>query len=994
MNIEDLLSHADFIRALARSLVVDEHQAADIEQQTWLAALKSPPDGARPVRSWFSAVVRNFVRRAYRDAGRRRKHEGKVEEIDSKTPPSPYEIVSRSEIGRSLLEEVLRLQDPYRTTILYRFYEDMPPRDIAEHLGIPVERVRAHLKRGVAKLRERLDAKHGGDRKKWIMALAPVAGMKLGSGAAAAGSGTAFTGVLTMYTYMKLSVAAAVLIGLSLSLFYLLSGNPANEEDGFLAGDAVTDPMTRKTAGHGEGLDSSNKQIRGDAHSRSRIKAALNTVTLDGCVLSRPGGRAVEGARVVVDELPFREGFMSQEVRTDPEGRFSLDCPVRESQDTSGFHIRVSADHYKEIKTVLPYGGHEILDCGSFYLDNNEEYVVEVIDTNKDPVPGARMSFLQEFGDEAFIEKIADSQGRILVTEQELDLKKWTFMGIRVQAPGMADYFYFRWTHDDGGRDVIPERVVMEQAGTRSLRVVDEDTKQGIAGAKVDLEWYIPCWNRPISSVHRETDREGRFDLPLTTLTKRIIVLAKIYAHGYQGYDEWCEGRYPSQINVKRMSKFISCLAVDSRDRETLPNLKISVNRMVNVFTDEKGFFNLSCKYGEGGSIYLYAPEKKLFFRSKIKLKEFENKLLVIPFEEAIQDKLKVVFQDGLGKPVVGAFVEMKYDPDKCCAENYFCNTDAEGNAVFDIRMAEPIDVSLAFTCEGFGTTEFGPFRIGVEEEEPVRKLVLERGTLFQNLRILDENGNPVAKKTVIADLTMEGGTTKRFRGESDDDGLCDLTIPPFIDGVLYVEERPDTVVVIDYNALLERRWINLLLCRNMAPNYVIEGVVTTDSGEPLEGVYIQPSITSGSKRHINWTKSRKDGSFRFPVFENETFSLSISSTLHDGSWYTAEERMGLRVGTRLEILMTPSSGVKVKLDTLWRKYRNKRSEYETWLETEDGRKIEAAETRTTSWMALYIGIPEGRMRAVIVTSDGARHQSELFQVRPGKSAGTVDIEG
>lgn len=994
MNIEDLLSHADFIRALARSLVVDEHQAADIEQQAWLAALKSPPDRDKPVRSWFSAVVRNFARRAYRDAGRRRKHEGMVDAIDSKTPPSPYEIVSRSEIGRSLLEEVLRLRDPYRTTILYRFYEDMPPRDIAGHLGIPVDRVRTHLKRGIAKLRERLDAKHGGDRKKWVMALAPVAGMKLGSGAAVAGAGTAFTGALTMYTYVKLSVAAAVLIGLSLSLYYLFSGKPPDERVGFSAGHAVTDPMTGMTADHGEDLDSSNKRNQEDAPSRSRVEAALNTVTIDGFVLTRPGRKAVEGARVVVDELPFREGIMSLDGRTGSDGRFSLKCPVREGRDTTGFHVRVSADRCKEIKTVLPYQGHEILDCGTIYLDGNEEYVVEVTDTSGEPVPGARMSFLQEFGDEAFIEKVADSQGRIRVTEQELDLKKWAFMGIRVQAAGMADYLYFKDIDDDGGREVIPERIVMEQAGTRSSRIVDKATKQGIAGAKVDVEWWVLSWNRPISSVHRETDEDGRFDLPLTTLTKDIVIFTKIYADGYQGYDECCEGKYPSQINVKRMSKFISCLAVDSRNRECLPNLKISVNRMVNVFTDEKGFFNLSWKYSNDKSIYLYAPEEKLFFRSKINLKEYENKLLVIPFEEAVLEKLKVVFQDGLGKPVVGAFVEMKYDPDECCAENYFCNTDTEGNAVFDIRMAEPIDVSLAITCEAFGTTEFGPFRVGAEEVEPVRRLVLDRGTLFQNLRIVDENGGPVARKTVIADLTMEDRTTRKFRGESDEDGLCDLTIPPFIEGTLYVEERPDTVVFIDYDALLERRWINLVLYRNVAPNYVIEGIVTTASGEPLKGVYIQPSITSGSKREINWTKSRKDGSFRFPVFENEIFSLSIGSTLHDGSWFTAEERTGLRAGTKLEISMTPSSGVMVKLDKIWRKYRNQRSEYETWLEAEDGRKIEAAEIRTTSWMARYIGIPEGRMRAVIVTSDGARHQSELFQVRAGKSAGTVEIEG
>jgi DNA-directed RNA polymerase specialized sigma24 family protein len=42
-NLAELLTHADWVKSLARELVRDEHRAEDVVQETWIAALRHGP---------------------------------------------------------------------------------------------------------------------------------------------------------------------------------------------------------------------------------------------------------------------------------------------------------------------------------------------------------------------------------------------------------------------------------------------------------------------------------------------------------------------------------------------------------------------------------------------------------------------------------------------------------------------------------------------------------------------------------------------------------------------------------------------------------------------------------------------------------------------------------------------------------------------------------------------------------------------------------------
>ena len=69
-----LLEHAEFLKAIARGLLRDEHEAEDIAQDTVLAAIEKAP-GPGSLRGWLAAVTRNLARTRLTSRSRRRDRE-------------------------------------------------------------------------------------------------------------------------------------------------------------------------------------------------------------------------------------------------------------------------------------------------------------------------------------------------------------------------------------------------------------------------------------------------------------------------------------------------------------------------------------------------------------------------------------------------------------------------------------------------------------------------------------------------------------------------------------------------------------------------------------------------------------------------------------------------------------------------------------------------------------------------------------------------------
>jgi RNA polymerase sigma-70 factor (ECF subfamily) len=173
VSVEELLEHSAWARALARQLVADAATADDLVQDTWLAAMLRPPLRGVPVRPWLASALRNAARMSTRTDARRSARE-RVAARDEALA-STHELVELAARQRELVDALLKLDEPYRTTLLLRFFEALPPRRIAARLGVSVETVHTRQQRGLRRLRETLEQTHGGDRSAWLVALLPLA---------------------------------------------------------------------------------------------------------------------------------------------------------------------------------------------------------------------------------------------------------------------------------------------------------------------------------------------------------------------------------------------------------------------------------------------------------------------------------------------------------------------------------------------------------------------------------------------------------------------------------------------------------------------------------------------------------------------------------------------------------------------------------------------------------------------------------------------------
>ncbi|MFG0319005.1 MAG: sigma-70 family RNA polymerase sigma factor [Planctomycetota bacterium JB042] len=157
--VESLEREVGFARSLARGLLSDEHLADDVVQQTWLTLLERPPPDARRLGAWFHTVSRNIALKGIRGATRRRRREAAAARPEAE--PAAADRVERSTLLREVAEAVDGLGEPYRRTMIQRYYESLPPRKIAAREGVPVATVRSRIQRAHAQLRHRLGGRFG-----------------------------------------------------------------------------------------------------------------------------------------------------------------------------------------------------------------------------------------------------------------------------------------------------------------------------------------------------------------------------------------------------------------------------------------------------------------------------------------------------------------------------------------------------------------------------------------------------------------------------------------------------------------------------------------------------------------------------------------------------------------------------------------------------------------------------------------------------------------
>jgi len=252
LPLEALLAEADHVTALARALVTDPATADDVAQATWMDVLRARRHSIVDPRAWLATIVRRRALRARRSETRRAHHErAAVATRTDDSAPSTAELAARVAMHRELVDAVLALDEPYRETIVLRFFENLDADAIALRMQTKRNTVRSRLQRGLEALRERLDRTHGG-RERWLPAVLALGSRHMALETAAVSTlttgGIAIAFTMKKFAFAVTALVVAVLFALPMLAPPAESVSPTPEQPGAVVASAPVAPVTTDRA--------------------------------------------------------------------------------------------------------------------------------------------------------------------------------------------------------------------------------------------------------------------------------------------------------------------------------------------------------------------------------------------------------------------------------------------------------------------------------------------------------------------------------------------------------------------------------------------------------------------------------------------------------------------------------------------------------------------------------------------------------------------------
>ncbi len=321
-SAELLLEDAAWLKRLATSLANDRDDADDLVQESWIAVWRRQPDPGRPMRPWLAKVVRDLAGMKRRSDRRRAAREAIAD--DARAPAAPDELVEQMRLHRLLVDLVLELDEPYRSTVIARFVEGRTSVSIAHSLGIPAGTVRKRLQEALSRLRAGLDAKSG-DRKRWAPAVLAFAkgGMQ----------------VAKPTKLVLVALAALLLISAATLVMFVLPHSPSSPRSGTGAPAAAS-----KSARSGV--------VPGDAMAAHVVVAVTDAAgPVAGAVV-----RCAPAHGEVVVAQTARDGAASVDLTT---GEWSIAASA-DGREPSAITLAVVAGRDVRVALVLAAGGRTL----------------------------------------------------------------------------------------------------------------------------------------------------------------------------------------------------------------------------------------------------------------------------------------------------------------------------------------------------------------------------------------------------------------------------------------------------------------------------------------------------------------------------------------------------------------------------------------------------------------------------------------------------------
>jgi RNA polymerase sigma-70 factor (ECF subfamily) len=163
------------VYGLVYRIVNDSADAADTTQEVFLKVFRGIKhfNGESSLKTWIYRIALHEAANRRRWWFRHKARETSIEPAETEASfsglgestiqaaltdraDSPFESVAHHEVQRKVEEELQKLAEPYRTTLILRDLEEMSYEEIAEVLEVSLGTVKSRLTRGREALRQRL----------------------------------------------------------------------------------------------------------------------------------------------------------------------------------------------------------------------------------------------------------------------------------------------------------------------------------------------------------------------------------------------------------------------------------------------------------------------------------------------------------------------------------------------------------------------------------------------------------------------------------------------------------------------------------------------------------------------------------------------------------------------------------------------------------------------------------------------------------------------
>ncbi len=469
-----LLARAGFVRALVRDLVRDEHEAADVEQEVYLQAMRHPRALDGSPAAWLTVVARRVAAKLRRERGRRRRREQAVARRER--TESTANAAARLELHHLLVERVRRLPEAARSVVVMRYFDGLKPAEIARRLDMPVATVKTRLQRALARLRVDMDRSHRGGRRAWCALALPWA---------ARPRSFWMGGLMAAATTKTALVAATLLVVGTLVAIGMTREKPERKARTRAASDLPAqterDPIRKP-------------EVVPEPVAAIDLQACDRNLDVHGVVVRR-SGLPVAGARIEAVTYPWRRVFTGSWDRVDD----AVSGPRTKSASDGSFSIRLAWGQAVALRvSAKGFAVRELAQVSAgervrIVLDGGAKLVVESSHSGIGVRVFERGGYPWAYGDEQH--GTTDSEGRV---EFE-GLTGIVFVQLLV-----APSAYTVQMPAEGTKTL---KISLDPAQTFVGRVLDATTNQPVPDAKVRLA--------RTRVGHVTTDGEGRYELAI-----------------------------------------------------------------------------------------------------------------------------------------------------------------------------------------------------------------------------------------------------------------------------------------------------------------------------------------------------------------------------------------------------------------------------------------------------------------------------------------------